>query len=141
MGWGVDIDNIKIFFVGMHNKPKMKPLDSKTKSGKIIDKIIKKLGLSLSSCIKTNLCEVEYFPSNKVDIYQQNLNWVDKYNPGPLSIIVLLGNWVHKNYLLTNGNIIKIGHPAGCLGHEKQEKYIQNALDKIKLSINKLPKL
>ena len=31
------------YFVGMHNKPGMKPLDSKTMSGKMIDAVIKEL--------------------------------------------------------------------------------------------------
>jgi hypothetical protein len=34
---------MRIIFVGLHNKEHMKPLDSKTKSGKLIDRIIKRL--------------------------------------------------------------------------------------------------
>jgi hypothetical protein len=43
---------MRVIFVGMHNKPGMEPLDSRTKSGKLIDRIINELPID---CIKTNL--------------------------------------------------------------------------------------
>ena len=61
-----------VLFVGMHNKVGMKPLDSKTMSGKMIDAVIKELPFK---CIKTNLCEVEYFPKDKKEIWAGNLTW------------------------------------------------------------------
>lgn len=40
----------RIIFVGIHNKPGMEPLDSRTKSGKIIDEVI--AGLEGRECVK-----------------------------------------------------------------------------------------
>jgi hypothetical protein len=47
----------RIIFVGIHNKPGMKPLDSRTKSGKIIDEVIR--GLEGRECVKTNLFDCD----------------------------------------------------------------------------------
>lgn len=117
-----------VFFVGMHNKPGMKPLDSKTMSGKMIDAVIKELSFK---CVKTNLCEVEYLPKDKKEIWAGNLAWNSKYQPTDESIIVLLGQWVQKNFLLTNTKIIKLPHPASCMGNVNKENYIKNAITKI----------
>lgn len=121
------------FFVGMHNKPGMEPLDTKTKSGKIIDEIIKQLPLF---CTKTNLCEVDHFPKDKKEILLGNFGWLIKYQPTTDSIIVLLGNWTHKNFLTTNFKIIKLPHPASCFGSVKKDIYIKKAIEKIKEKIN-----
>lgn len=121
-----------VLFVGMHNKVGMKPLDSKTMSGKMIDAVIKELGFA---CVKTNLCEVEYFPKDKKEIWAGNLTWNSKYEPTDLSIIVLLGQWVQKNFLLTTAKIIKLPHPASCMGNVNKEKYVQTAIDRIKNAV------
>ena len=117
------------FFVGMHNKPGMKPLDSKTMSGKLIDAIIFRLPFT---CIKTNLCEVDYMPTDKEEIWEHNLAWDEKYNPVTGSIIILLGDWVNKNFMLKDcQKIIKLAHPASCYGRVNKEKYVLNAISKI----------
>jgi len=117
-----------VLFVGMHNKPGMKPLDSKTMSGKMIDAVIKELPFK---CIKTNLCEVEYFPKDKKEIWAGNLTWNSKYEPTTETIIVLLGQWVQKNFLLTNARIVKLPHPASYMGNVNKEKYVRTAIDRI----------
>lgn len=110
----------------MHNKPGMKPLDGKTKSGKIIDLIIKELPFK---CAKTNLCEVDYMPIDYFEIEYHNVLWGIKYEPSQNDIIVLLGNWVHKNFWSAQKlNIIKLAHPASCFGHVNKEKYVLNAI-------------
>lgn len=117
-----------VFFVGMHNKPGMRPLDSKTMSGKMIDAVIKELPFN---CAKTNLCEVDYFPKDKKEIWVGNLTWNSKYEPTEESVIVLLGRWVQKNFLLTNAKIIKLPHPASCMGNVNKENYIKKAIEQI----------
>lgn len=122
------------FFVGMHNKPGMKPLDSKTTSGKLIDAVIFRLPFT---CIKTNLCEVDYMPTDHDEIWDHNWNWIKKYAPetgifDDKTIVVLLGNWVHKNFKVSGGNIIKLAHPSSCFGRVNKEKYVLNAVNKIK---------
>lgn len=110
----------------------MKPLDSKTMSGKMIDLIIKQLPCH---SIKSNLCEVEYLPNDKKEIWSSNLTWNSKYEPNEDDIIVLLGNWVQKNFLLTNARIVKLPHPASCMGNVNKENYVKSAIERI-ISIN-----
>lgn len=118
----------KVFFVGMHNKPGMLPLDSKTKSGKLIDAIISQLQYH---CVKTNLCEIEYFPKEKKEIFAGNLEWNEKYQPTDESIIVLLGSWVHRNFILTNAKIIKLPHPASFMVNVDKDAYLKKAVSLI----------
>lgn len=123
---------MKIFFVGMHNKSGLQPLDSSTLSGKKIDIIIKSLGYP---CIKTNLCEVDRFVQDRTEIQVHNLLWSKKYQPIPDDIIVLLGRWTQKHFLLDNAKIVKLGHPAAWCQYPKTEDYVNNALQKIKNEI------
>ena len=88
-----------VLFVGMHNKVGMKPLDSKTMSGKMIDAVIKELPFK---CTKTNLCEVEYLPKDWLEINQHGIDWGEKYKPKENDIVVLLGKWVHDNFFFNN---------------------------------------
>lgn len=118
-----------VLFVGMHNKVGMKPLDSKTKSGKIIDAIIKELPFK---CIKTNLCEVEYLPKDWLEINQHGIDWGEKYKPKEDDIVVLLGRWVQDNFFWNNCKIVKLPHPASCMGNVNKEIYVKNAIAKIK---------
>ena len=117
-----------VFFVGIHNKPGMSPLDSRTKSGKIIDAIISKLPFE---CTKTNLCEVEHWPTEKAEISQHNKSWRKKYQPKQKHIIVLLGGWVIKHFSVEHDIIVRIGHPASCMGATNVEKYIEKAVEAI----------
>lgn len=118
-----------VLFVGMHNKPGMKPLDSKTMSGKMIDAVIKELPFK---CTKTNLCEVEYLPKDWLEINQHGIDWGEKYKPKENDIVVLLGKWVHDNFFCNNCKIVKLPHPASCMGNVNKENYVKNAIAKIK---------
>lgn len=119
---------MKIFFVGVHNKPRMMPLDSKTISGKMIDQIIQKIS---AECIKTNLFEDEYLPKRKEIIWATNFVWNDKYKPTPDSIIILLGKWVSENFLFKTSNTIQLPHPASCMGYREKKSYLEIAVEKI----------
>lgn len=123
---------MKVFFVGMHNKPNMQALDSRTATGKVIDKIIEKIP---ANCIKTNLCNIDYFPKDRKLIWACNLEWNERHQPTSDDIIVLLGRWVQKNFLLTEANIIKLAHPAGIFGTKNKSEYINDAVEKIKVFI------
>src|ERR1035437_2405866 len=113
----------RVIFVGLHNKTGMKPLDSKTKSGKLIDRIIKKCsGINI---LKTNLCDIDYFPKDKKLIWACNLEWNERQQPTSDTVIVLLGGWVQKNFLLTEAKIIKIAHPASKRSHVDMDDYVE----------------
>lgn len=119
----------RIIFIGMHNKKGMKPLDSKTMTGKVIDSII--IGLNNSNCIKTNLCECEYMPVDKQEIQEWNNVWHQKYEPTTKDVVVTLGTWVHENFDQRSISVVKLGHPAGQYGTSKKLEYINNAILKI----------
>lgn len=123
------MDERKVYFVGMHNKPGMTPLDSKTMSGKMIDAIIKELPLE---CIKTNLFEGGYLPKDFLIINKAGIDWHEKYNPKECDTVVLLGRWVQENFWHDGFKIIKLPHPASCMGNVNKELYIKNAIEKIK---------
>lgn len=117
----------------MHNKPKMQPLDSRTLSGKMVDEIIKEL---VPTSIKTNLFEEEYLPERKEIIWASNLYWNKKYKPTADDVIVLLGKWVQENFLLTAAKIIKLSHPASCMGYGKKKDWIYDAVLQISDAMN-----
>ncbi len=122
---------MKIIFVGMHNKPNKEPLCSSTKSGKLIDRIIKKV--KPIRYLKTNLYNTEYYPpENSKERLAQD--WINRYNPQPDDIIVLLGAEVHKHYIerLKIKNVIKIPHPASQRSHVDMKAYVTRAVKQIK---------
>lgn len=122
-----------VLFVGMHNKPGMKPLDSKTMSGKMIDAVIKELPFK---CTKTNLCDVDYLPKDKKEIWKHNVEWYNRFNPYSETIVVLLGAWVKDNFFSTHGKIVKLPHPASCMGNVNKENYVKTAIDRITKAVS-----
>lgn len=124
----------RIIFVGIHNKPGMEPLDSRTKSGKIIDEVIK--GLEGRECVKTNLFDVDEMPDKKnmLDwdkwVDEMVFDWVERTKLYMGDTVVLLGDEVKKYF--TIGPLkrkITVPHPASR--HIKPEQYIQSLIDKI----------
>lgn len=123
----------KVYFIGIHNKPGMLPLDSKTKTGEIIDKIITELGDEFV-CIKTNLFDTDNMVTDKKEILKQNLNWNEKYDLMPEDIVVLLGNDVKNNFMAKHDNTVFLSHPGWVVkkGHESKICYIQDSVILIK---------
>lgn len=119
---------MKVYFVGIHNKPGLKPLDSKSMTGKVIDQIIAELPFD---CIKTNLCEDDYLPTDKAEIMADSMIWYNKYLPKETDIIVLLGRWVQENFLYSASKMIHLTHPAGIYGTRNKKEYIEKAINKI----------
>ena len=117
---------MKIFFVGIHNKPNTQPLDSSTKSGKLIDKII--LNLKNHKCIKTNLFNLNGIPKETKS--HQEI-WIKTHSPTEKDIIILLGSNVHKLFPQTNSKIIKAKHPSAIWSKQSQEDYIKEILKRI----------
>lgn len=122
-----------VLFVGMHNKPGMKPLDSKTMSGKIIDAVIKELPFK---CTKTNLFEGEYLPKDFLIINQAGIDWHEKYETHESDVVVLLGRWVQENFWHDRFKIVKLPHPASCMGNVNKENYVKTAIDRITKAVS-----
>lgn len=116
-----------IFFVGMHNKAGMQPLDSRTLSGKIVDMIIDRIGPAQ----KTNLSDTEHLPD---DPYAEAINWHRRHNPKEGDTIILLGKWVQKHFLGSPGlrlRIISAPHPAAPQYRGRLDDYISEIESKI----------
>lgn len=121
--------NKRVIFVGMHNKPNMQPLDSRTMTGKVIDKIIEQIP---TECIKTNLCDIDYFPKDFLLINQSGIDWRKRHEPTKADVIVTLGVWVKENFWYDDLNVIHLTHPAGIFGAKNKIDYVNRAVEKIK---------
>jgi hypothetical protein len=122
---------MKVIFVGIHNKEDMMPLDILSKSGKIIHKIEKELGIN---AVKTNLYDMDRMPEgNEIDI--EPMAWWHRNDVEIGDVIVLLGMFVHDNFhYVPMFHYIKLPHPASSLfrGGGSQNEYIKKAVEKIK---------
>lgn len=106
---------MKIVFVGIHNKPGFNPLDSKTKTGKIIDSSIALINYPVE---KLNLFPVDYLPTEKTEINRMIIDFKKQVNVD--NIYVLLGKKVQKYLDGISPNLIFINHPSW---------YIRNGID------------
>ena len=122
---------MRIIFVGMHNKEGLTPLDSKSKSGKLIDRIINEF--PSYDCIKTNLYD-DYGMPAKRDKQNLSLEWWQKLNPLKVDILVLLGKEVQRNMYYYFSREVHLKHPgARCLrSHESMNEYVEKAVESIK---------
>jgi len=116
----------RVIFVGLHNKPGMKPLDSKTKSGKLIDRIIEKCRRHGMNVLKTNLFDVDYLPG-KALMPIMSFEWIERVELFKGDIIVLLGGMTHKYFppLPMDYTPIEIAHPASKRSHKEMDEYVE----------------
>jgi uracil-DNA glycosylase len=124
---------MRIFFVGLHNKPGKKPLCSSTKSGKLIDRIINEGGFK--KCEKTNLFDVEYYPKSDDENWGRAVMWWHNHKKiSDKDIIVLLGSTVQKDFVNPplHERIVKIDHPASKWSKNAMNEYVSDAITKIK---------
>lgn len=115
----------------MHNKVGEIPLCSSTKSGKLIDRIIEQFPNQV--CLKTNLYATEYLPAIYDERYELAMDWVDRIEPSPIDIIVLLGAIVQADCLYTSDNIIKVKHPSSQRSHRDMDSYVNDCVNKINI--------
>jgi hypothetical protein len=123
---------MRVIFVGLHNKPGMKPLDSKTKSGKLIDRIIGELPRKIE-VVKSNLFNFDKLP-DKSTFHLFRDEWYWSILPGDDDIIVLLGAMTHTEFLsnIRCRAFIKVAHPASKRSHEEMNEYVLKTTEKIK---------
>jgi hypothetical protein len=129
----------RVIFVGVHNKRGKTPLDSTTKSGKIIDAVI--AGLPGRECLKSNLFDVDELPDKKnvrdwkqyVD--EMGFSWIERVQLSKDDVVVLLGSQVIRSFpkALPSRNL--------CWSHPAQRQvssstYIEHALIAIRDFIN-----
>ena len=127
----------RVIFVGMHNKPGLAPLDSSTKSGKIIDRIIAELGSSVE-CVKTNLIDAESLPANADEIRRSNHLWLCENRATEKDIVVLLGHWVAENFWWADSMIaVNLAHPSWVVRKGKVDGYVADAVNLIREALKK----
>ncbi len=115
----------------MHNKPGKPPLCSSTKTGKIIDAIIKQL--DFEDCIKTNLMDVDVMPNDYSTVKALATDWVIRIKPSEYDIIILLGTFVQFNFpRVATRKKIKAAHPGSLWSSVKEQLYIASIVNKIK---------
>lgn len=117
---------MKIWFVGMHNKTGMKPLDSRSYSGKIIDEIS---SLLCEESYKTNLADTSFLPrktSSHADLW-----WLCG-NQSEGDIIVLLGHWVQKHFHQRHMYFyVSVPHPAAFTVRADKSAYVYHVANQI----------
>lgn len=120
----------KIIFVGLHNKPGKMPLCSSTKSGKLIDRIIKEGGFT--NVQKTNLFDVEYYPTDEKRQLKLSMEWLHRFWPDASDITVVLGAATQAAFPGCHGKTLKIAHPASKRSHADMNEYVTTTIEKIK---------
>jgi hypothetical protein len=121
---------MKIFFVGLHNKPEKTPLDSSTISGQRIDRIIKELHFLKLECVKTNLFNSYLLPETIARL-PLAATWQPRVGACGGDIVVLLGGIVHDCFIQQGFNVVKIDHPAKVMSNENVKKYVDGAVYQI----------
>ena len=132
----INSKDMRIIFIGIHNKPHLVPLCSSTKSGKLINRVISKLPDNIKY-EKSNLYDVDYYPVNG-EAESLAFEWRDHFDPTNDDIIVLLGARVHSEFFFNYDNIIKLAHPSSMWSHKDMNGYVKNAVMKIIDSIKKI---
>lgn len=119
----------KVIFVGIHNKKGKKPLDSSTKTGKLVDAIIAQIaGVTV---IKSNLF-VDHIPI-RGHWPREVVEWKKRTGYGlfPGDIVLALGADVSKVLKMSSVCHIPLRHPASVWSNENQRLYVDDAIKKI----------
>jgi len=117
----------KIYFVGVHFKKSMKALDSRTISGKIIDRIIEWVKYP---CEKINLFPTTYEPKGE-EISPYVVDFVKKSDEN--GIYVLLGKKVQEYLYDEMPNSISVNHPsfANRNGRLAVDRYVKEIIARV----------
>lgn len=124
---------MRIIFVGIHNKPGMQPLDSRTKTGLAIDKVIRHFPHRV--CVKSNLIDAEQLPAAEEGIKTYAIDWLGRLGPiAAEDIVVTLGMTVamHLPRCMATKNIVNVVHPGRVMGKPEMDHYIRTTVNKIK---------
>ena len=130
---------LRVIFVGIHHKPGKKPLDSSTKTGKVIDKVIVDLNKRAVTCFKTNLYDTNKMPHEEQK-RNLSLQWHESARLKETDIIILLGTEVIDNFYTPNeirGTCLHFPHPSYKLrqGANALNKYTDEMTQIINLTI------
>jgi hypothetical protein len=129
---------MRIIFVGIHNKPGMDPLDSKTKTGRTVDRIITRVKHFHGELnfIKCNLFDIDYLPDSHRFMNTMSQEWLQRLKPTPEDITVTLGKIV-ADYIPRGVSraVIELQHPGRIMVTEKLVRYIHESAEKINAEV------
>ena len=122
----------KVIFVGLHNKPDKMPLCGSTKSGKLINRVVKEFDLPYQ---KTNMWDVDYYPTG--DHEKLSLEWYHRIEYSlRTDIIVLLGAKVLEKFIdMGFDHVLKFAHPSSKRSHVAMNEYVETMVKAIKLKM------
>jgi hypothetical protein len=118
---------MRIIFVGIHNKPGLAPLDGSTRSGKLIDGIIRAVDYP---CVKTNLYDAAAILKDIPEIHILQL-WKDRVEYTPTDIIVALGRNVEFFFKDPEFRTVVLKHPSAVWSNRDKDDYVRNAIQQI----------
>lgn len=125
----------------MHNKPGMRPLDDKTKSGKLVERIAKQVRSKSNEVVKTNLFNVDHYPKAH-EISTLAFDWIERVELYQHDIVVLLGACVHKHFpKLPALKKIEIAHPSSKWSHADMDAYVIRSVALIKAAEQQIKSL
>lgn len=130
---------MKIYFVGIHNKPDMEPLDSISKTGRLVDRCIAALQIELN-LFEADFCKTNLFNANEMPVLKQAGSdaklWAERVGWKEGDIVISLGAIVHTFFRRSGIKFIAVGHPSGVWSNKAKEDYIVNVLIKVNEQIN-----
>lgn len=133
---------MKIIFTGIHNKPGMLPLDGRTHTGQIVDKIIAAIAHNATwahvfnvALIKSNVYDAEIIVSEDATTTLTNWKQRTRYRPG--DVVIALGFRVQKFFSQFEeiSPVVKLVHPGAIFGNENRKKYITESVRKIEIEL------
>lgn len=126
---------MKIIFVGICNKPGLKPLDPSTFTGKIIEKIIDACddyGMEvIDDIVLSNFYDTDHMPdADRFD----TLRWATRVGYCGNDVVVRLGKQIVRRMHSAPIMSIDIDHPASLVrkSEDARDEYICNAAHLIK---------
>ena len=144
-GWRVNHPKVtfveskpRVIFVGMNNKLGMSPLDSRSRSGKTIDKVI--AHLEGFDCIKSNLYDSLSWPYWLPADPKAAPKWAERVGFTQRDIAVLLGKDVQGRFSFYSSvegykRFVQVAHPAARKVSADEIKYINETAVSILITI------
>lgn len=131
--------HLRIFFVGVCNKPGKGPLDITTVSGKMVSKIIAAFPNDEAmeyEWVRTNLFDTAVDLNAALGGPLAVRNWWRRNEVKDDDLIISLGDIVNSSFRKAKVKTCKLGHPSRMwLNADQKATYLPRAIEKIGLAI------
>jgi hypothetical protein len=127
---------MKVILVGTHNKPDTNPLCEFTRTGKLLQRVIDTL--PDVEFEKTNLYDVDYYPSGQTEKTDLAIDWHWRIRPNDVDdLIILLGAEVCRQFFNKHKyRTLGFTHPSSVRSHDNKDKYVAKMIRSIKNEIH-----